>query len=136
MLRARCGAIAVSLVLTLVFAAGAHAAITSSNITAPADGALLFQNDETNAAETYTVTGTITGNAGDLFDIACFRGTLRTNVYARVSGTGIALGSMDGSFTVSIPQSDFYQSGSWTQNSPRRSRSPHPPQAPRRRARR
>jgi hypothetical protein len=96
----------------LVFAAGAQAAITASNITSPADGTLLFQNYATNAAQTYTVTGTSNGSLGDLFDIDCFQGSSLINTYRGESTNGIALTSNDGSFSVSVPQSLFYLSGS------------------------
>ena len=95
-----------SLLLTFAFVASAQAAITSSNVTAPADGSLLVQNLDANPDQTFTVSGTTSGTTGDLFDIDCYTGTGTGEIYAGSSDSGIAVNA-DGSFSVSVPQSDF-----------------------------
>ncbi len=107
--RLKGGVAAVSLAAMLVYATAAQAAITTSNITTPADGSLMVQNLATNpSGQTFTVSGTTNGNAGDLFDIACYAGNTRWEAYAGPSSAGIALTSTDGSFSVTgVPESLF-----------------------------
>ena len=108
MRKIRIATAAIALLLTFVFAASAEAAITSSNVTTPADGALLMQNLDTSPNQTFTVSGTTNGTTGDLFDIDCFQGNTLDTSYRGTSNTGIALTSTDGSFTVTtVPEATF-----------------------------
>ncbi|MDE3070084.1 MAG: hypothetical protein KGJ43_05090 [Acidobacteriota bacterium] len=52
----------------------ALAAVSESNVTSPADGALLVQNQLTEPAKTFTVAGTSNGTTGDAVDILCYQG--------------------------------------------------------------
>jgi len=72
----------------LVLAAGVQAAITGSTITSPADGALLFQNYGTDPAQMLTVTGTVDGVSGNVFDIDCFHGSTLTDGYDGPTNAG------------------------------------------------
>jgi hypothetical protein len=106
MRKIRAGAATISLLLTFAFVASAQATITTSNVTAPADGTLLFQNVDTNPSQTFTVSGTTDGSTSDLFDIDCFSGTSYRS-WGGPSGNGIALTST-GSFSVTnVPESQF-----------------------------
>src|SRR5689334_23005223 len=107
-IRRSVAAAAISSTLTLVFVAGAQAAIATSNITTPADGALLVQNQDTNPTQTFTVSGTTDGSPGDRFDIDCYSGDSEFYSYQGPSNSGIALTAADGSFSVTdVPQSTF-----------------------------
>jgi hypothetical protein len=86
--------------LTLV--PGAQAAVTTSSITTPADGTLLFQNADTNPTQTFTVSGTSNGTTGDFLNIDCYQG----GAYAGESYQHVAVAA-DGSFTAQIPQGNF-----------------------------
>ena len=88
-------------VMLIVGVSVAEAQITTSNITSPADGALLFQNADTNPSQTFTVSGTTDGTPGDLIDIDCYNGGSEVTGYAGPSGAGIAVGP-GGGFT-SVP---------------------------------
>jgi hypothetical protein len=108
MRKIRVATAAIALLLTFVFAASAEAAITSSNVTTPADGSLLMQNLANSPNQTFTVSGTTNGTTGDLFDIDCFQGNTLDTSYRGPSNTGIALTSTDGSFTVTtVPEATF-----------------------------
>ena len=81
--------------------ASAEAAITTSHVTTPADGTLLFQNVDTNPNQTFTVSGTTNGGTGDSVDIACYQGG------KQVTHNGAFPVQADGSFSASVPQSVF-----------------------------
>jgi hypothetical protein len=107
-IRRSVAAAAISFTLTLAFVAGAQAAITTSNITTPADGALLVQNQDTDPNQTFTVSGTTNGSPGDRFDIDCYSGDSEFYSYQGPTDSGIALTAADGSFSVTdVPQSTF-----------------------------
>ena len=77
MRKIRGGAAAISVLVTFAFVASAQAAttFTTSNVTTPADGALLVQNRDTSPSQTFTVSGTTNWTSGDssnLFDIDCY----------------------------------------------------------------
>jgi glucodextranase-like protein len=94
-------------VMLIVGVSVAEAQITTSNITSPADGALLLQNADTNPNQTFTVSGTTDGTPGDLIDIDCYNGGSEVTGYAGPGGAGIAVGS-GGAFTnVPVTQSNF-----------------------------
>ena len=97
---------AIVLPATLLLAANADATVTTTRLTAPADGALLFQNLDTNPAQTVTVSGTTDGTTGDLVDIGCYSGGTDYQDYTGNNGSGIAVNS-DGSFSVAVPYSFF-----------------------------
>jgi hypothetical protein len=105
---------AATLVLvTCVFTASAQAAptnFTSSSVTSPADGTLLFQNVDADPNATITVAGTTNWTAGDasnLFDIGCYNGSTAQTIYAGGQGNpGLALDS-SGNFSVTVPQDTF-----------------------------
>ena len=117
---------AATLLSTSVFAASAQAAptdFTSSNVTSPADGSLLFQNWYSNPNATITVAGTTNWTAGDtsnLFDIACYNGSAPTgpagtvfdpapypsDVYQGPGNLGLGL-DPGGNFSVAMPQDYF-----------------------------
>jgi hypothetical protein len=119
MKKIRGGTAALALLLTFVFAASAQAVttnFTTSNVTSPADGSLLFQNLDTNPNATITVSGTTNWTKSDtsnLFDIGCYSGTNDYHDYEGTaisgSGPGLAL-SPDGSFSATVPYS-FFKSG-------------------------
>jgi hypothetical protein len=103
----RGGAAAISLLLTFAFVASAQAAISSSNVTTPADGSLLVQNRDTNPSQTFTVSGTISGSTGDRFDIDCYSNGFVHQEYDGPSGTGIPLSSGTSFSVTTVPQSVF-----------------------------
>ena len=72
MRKIRIGAATISLLLTFAFVASAQAAITTSNVTTPADGSSLLLNQQTNPTQTFTVSGTTDGTTGDLVDVDCY----------------------------------------------------------------
>lgn len=94
-------------VMLIVGASVAEAQITTSNITSPADGALLLQNADTSPSQTFTVSGTTDGTPGDLIDIDCYNGGSEVAGYAGPGGAGIAVGSGGGFTTVPVTQSNF-----------------------------
>ena len=106
MRKIRGGAAAISVLVTFAFVASAQATITTSNVTTPADGAMLVQNRDANPTQTFTVSGTTNGISGDRFDIDCYNGNTATARYEGPGNSGIALTSADFSVT-SVPQSDF-----------------------------
>lgn len=107
MRKIRGGAAAISLLMTLTFVAGAQAAITTSNITAPSDGTLLLLNQVTNPTQTFTVSGTTNGTTGDRYDIDCYSGNTEYHRYQGPSNAGLAVNS-DGSFSVTnVPLATF-----------------------------
>jgi Glucodextranase, domain B len=101
-------AVAVATVVAcLIGAGGAGAAITSSHVSAPADGTELLANEVTDPGTTMTVSGTTDGTTGDAVDIDCYNGgSVLTFHGAPVryagSGAGIPVAA-DGSFSVSVP---------------------------------
>ena len=105
---------AATLLLMCVVAASAQAAptsFTSSNVTSPADGTLLFQNIDANPNATITVAGTTNWTASDtsnLFDIDCYNGSTVYTVYAGGPGNlGLGL-DPGGNFSVTVPQVTFH----------------------------
>ena len=105
---------AATLLLMCVVAASAQAAptsFTSSNVTSPADGTLLFQNIDANPNATITVAGTTNWTASDtsnLFDIDCYLGSTVYTVYAGGAGNpGLGL-DPGGNFSVTVPQVTFH----------------------------
>jgi len=106
---------AATLLLTCVFTASAQAAptsFTSSNVTSPGDGSLLFQNWDADPNATITVAGTTNWTAGDasnLFDIACYNGSAPpypTDVYQGPGNLGLGL-DPGGNFAIAMPQDYF-----------------------------
>ena len=95
----------VMVVVLTIGVASAEAAVTTSDVTTPADGTLLFQNEDTNLSQAFTVSGTTNGGTGDAVDIACYQSGTEVTAYTN-SGAGVAVGS-DGSFSASVPQSAF-----------------------------
>ena len=86
------------LVAVLVVTPSAHAAVTASSITTPADPSF-FVNDSLAASNTFAISGTTTGGTtGDHVDIRCFFDGTFTTV-----ASNVAVGS-DGSF--SVPDAD------------------------------
>ena len=77
------------------------AAITTSSVNVPADGALLLWNQVTDPDETFSVSGTTNGGTGDAVDINCYNGETQTATYEG-SGSGVPVAA-DGSFTAQIP---------------------------------
>lgn len=94
-----------ALALMFAFAASAQATITGSSITTPADGSLLFQNQDTSPNQMFTVSGTISGSVGDLYEIDCYQGGTSYASYRGQTGKGIPLTSSH--FSVSVPQDAF-----------------------------
>jgi hypothetical protein len=96
-------------VVSLTAVAGAQAAITTSNITTPADGTRLLDNLVAATGSTFTVAGTTNGTSADsdAVDIQCYSdGATYGHSYDGPAGTGIPVGA-DGSFTATVPASDF-----------------------------
>jgi hypothetical protein len=105
MRKVRTAAAAASVVVMLAFAASAQATgITSSTVTSPADGTLLFQNLDTSPNQTITVSGTTDGTTGEFVDIGCYSSTYN-DIYAG-SGSGFAV-NPDGSFSATVSQRHF-----------------------------
>src|SRR5580700_4082138 len=87
-------------VVSLTAVAGAQAAITTSNITTPADGTRLLDNLVAATGSTFTVAGTTNGTSADsdAVDIQCYSdGATYGHSYDGPAGTGIPVGA-DGSF--------------------------------------
>jgi hypothetical protein len=106
---------AATLLLMCVFAASAQATpttFTSSNVTSPADGSLLFQDWDANPGATITVAGTTNWAAtggSNLFDIACYNGSAPpypSDVYQGPGNLGLGL-DPGGNFSVTMPQDYF-----------------------------
>lgn len=109
----RGGAAAVTLLSTFAFAASAQGAVTSSSITAPVDGSLLFNNLDTSPTATVTVSGMTNGTTGDSVDIDCYNGGSAFPRYAGGAFSGVGPGvpvNANGSFSATIPYS-FFLSG-------------------------
>ncbi len=109
--RGRLGlAVIVSGALSLAAAGGAQAAITTSNITTPANGTRLLDNQVAGTGSTFTVSGTTNGSAtdSDSVDIDCYHaGTASSSAtYKGSGGNGIPVAA-DGSFTAAVPASKF-----------------------------
>ena len=105
----RRGGIAVFLTIGVAFLAGAgaaQAAITTSNITAPADGTVLLDDLTSSSAQTFTVSGTSNGTAGDAVDIACYEGGAKLSAYQGGAGNGVAV-QAGGAFAATVPMSTF-----------------------------
>jgi hypothetical protein len=84
-------------------AAPAMATVTTTSITAPADGTQLFQNVLTDPNQMITVSGTSDGTSGvDSVDIWCYE----VNSHLRGYTAGITVGA-NGDFTAQVPESDF-----------------------------
>jgi len=92
--------------LTLAFVASAQATITSSDVTAPADGSVLLLNKQTNPTETFTVSGTTDGTTGDVVDVDCYYNGQGKLAYAGSGGTGIPV-SAGGTFSADVPLTAF-----------------------------
>jgi hypothetical protein len=98
-----------TVVLCLIAAGGAQAAVTTSQVTAPADGTQLLSNSVTSPSATMTVAGTTNGTTGDAVDIDCYSGgslvtPFGTPVSYTASGSGIPVAA-DGSFSAAVPLS-------------------------------
>lgn len=70
-----------------LLASGATAAVTATNITAPASPIFTLWN-ENSAAGSVSVTGTATASNGDLVDIRCYSGAVGTLLIANIAVTG------------------------------------------------
>lgn len=100
-------ALLVGLLAALLATSSAEAAITTSSVTAPADGSLLFLNHDSNPTQAFTVSGTTDGTTGDLVDIRCYNaGSAQGGSYMGPAAAGITV-AVNGSFTASVPLSDF-----------------------------
>ncbi len=103
---------AATLLLTCVFAASAQATptnFTSSNVTSPADGTLMFQNYDTDTTSTITVAGTTNWTASDtsnMFDIGCYNGSVPLLMYQGPGNQGFEL-DPGGNFSVSMLKNIF-----------------------------
>jgi hypothetical protein len=98
--------VAIGSVPVLVMAAPAIAAVTTSNITTPADGTQLFQNLLTNPNQMITVRGTSDGTTGDSVDIDCYQviDQMPISVGGYTAGIAVQIG---GGFSASIPEASF-----------------------------
>jgi hypothetical protein len=82
----------ICMLAALWLAAPAHAAITASSITSPANGSELFFNGD-NGTGAATVRGTVTGaTAGSKGDIVCYT-VSNTKFQKVVSGVDVSSGS-------------------------------------------
>jgi hypothetical protein len=87
-------------------ASPALATVTTSNVTSPADGTILFADAA--SSDTYTVSGTSDGTVGDEVQIECYAGTSYNTLADHVAVDN------SGNFTTDIPKSQLVQSGSVT----------------------
>ena len=113
---ARAAVVAIAVAMSLgAGVSAAQAAITTSEITSPADGTLMFNNGDTDPSKSFTVTGTTDGTSadGDAVDIVCYHGGTAFRArsgqivsYDGPNGAGIPVGA-DGSFSTSVPMANF-----------------------------
>ncbi len=78
------------------------AGISESHVATPIDGTLVVQNEVTEPSKTFTVEGTTNGTTGDSVDILCYQGAARNG--GDTAGVPV---EANGSFSASIPESDF-----------------------------
>ncbi len=91
----------------LAFAASALATVTTTNVTTPADGTLVFDNHNTDPSKTFAVAGTSDGVTGDRLDIRCLQ--LATNDPGTFYlGTPYTVSvRAGGSFSANVPVADM-----------------------------
>ena len=97
------GVVAVPVAALAVGASPAMATVTTSNITSPTDGTVLFQNRLTSPNQTFTVSGTSNGTTSDEVDIDCYQGGGFISGYT----TGVAISDPGGDFSAAIPVGAF-----------------------------
>jgi Glucodextranase, domain B len=88
-----------AVVIGLSVVASANAAVTSSNITAPANGST-YLTTEVNPAPSVPVTGTSNGTTGDFVDVRCYERadhwqTVQNNVAVAANGSFAAMMATD-----------------------------------------
>ncbi len=90
--------------MSLVMAAGAQAAVTTSSITAPSDPFFGFDQGQT---QNVTISGTSNGTTGDSVDIDCYVDNGSTGSSNATIASGVSVRS-DGSFSTSVAISKFH----------------------------
>ena len=100
MLRPRCALLAV--LIGVGVATPAHAAVTASNVTSPADGSRYLITD-TSPQVNVPLTGTSNGTTGDTVDIRCY---IRADDYS--TGTSNVPVAANGSFSTTFSTGDPY----------------------------
>lgn len=90
-------------VMSLVMAAGAQAAVTTSSITSPSDPFFGFDQGQT---QNVTISGTSNGTTGDSVDIDCYIDNGSTGSSNATIASGISVDSA-GSFSTSVALSTF-----------------------------
>jgi hypothetical protein len=87
-----------ALTVALALPAAASAAVTTSNVTSPADLSYFLDDDNATTAPSITVSGTSNGTTGDTVDIICTWDGTSTSTFAN----GVAV-SADGAFSSTQP---------------------------------
>ncbi len=92
------------LLISLVLAASAQAAVTSSSITTPSDPFYGLDHGQT---QNVTVSGTSNGTTGDHVDIVCYQDNGSTSNRSHTIASNVSVQS-GGSFSTSVPIHNFY----------------------------